>query len=214
MKSPLPEYPSMSAEHLTGARLFANRYDLLTALPIPQQGSIAEIGVMRGDLSLYLMKQFNPKQFLAVDTFICETFPAIWGIPSTTFFDGLTQLEYFKRLTAAYKDNIIIERGMSQDVMPKYADHSFDMVYIDAGHEYHEVKSDADCAEKMIKEDGILVFNDYTVYDHTADIYYGVVPVVNQMVVNQGWRVVGFCMSHEMFCDIAIQKDPKRYKAS
>jgi hypothetical protein len=33
---------------------------------------------------------------------------------------------------------------------------------------------------------------------------YGIVPVVNKMVVNQGWKVLGFALQKHMFCDIAL----------
>jgi hypothetical protein len=35
---------------------------------------------------------------------------------------------------------------------------------------------------------------------------YGIVPVVNSLVVNEGYDVVAFALQQQMFCDIAIRK--------
>ncbi|MCM2511256.1 hypothetical protein ACVCIC_04940 [Burkholderia glumae] len=43
-------------------------------------------------------------------------------------------------------------------------------------------------------------------YDPFVKAEYGIVPVVNEMVVNQGWKVIGFALQKDMFCDIAIQR--------
>ena len=31
-------------------------------------------------------------------------------------------------------------------------------------------------------------------------------PVVNDLVVNHGWRVVGFALDQHLYCDIALQR--------
>jgi hypothetical protein len=57
----------------------------------------------------------------------------------------------------------------------------------------------------MVKDTGFLVFNDYMLIDHNH-ANYGIVPVVNDMVVNQGWRVAGYALDHGLYCDIALQR--------
>jgi hypothetical protein len=179
---------------------------MISALPIPEGGVIAEVGVLRGDFSLCLLEKLKPRKFVAFDTFNCHKMPKIWGTPSKEFFDGLTQLDCFRRTTAAFGDVVVIERGLSGDTMPKYADRSFDLVYIDADHRYEGVKADAERAAKMVKDSGILMFDDYILHDHIAHEPYGTVPAVNEMIVNQGWQVLGFSLDRDMFCNIAIRK--------
>ena len=41
-----------------------------------------------------------------------------------------------------------------------------------------------------------------------ATTAYGVVPAVNELVVSEGWQVVGFALQQHMFCDIALR--PRR----
>ena len=95
--------------------------------------------------------------------------------------------------------------GSSSETLKAYTDHSFDLVYIDGNHHYDFVKADAAFAADMVKDTGTLVFNDYMLIDHNH-ANYGVVPVVNDMVVNQGWQVVGFSLDRGLYCDIAIQR--------
>jgi hypothetical protein len=50
------------------------------------------------------------------------------------------------------------------------------------------------------------VFNDYTMCDHLVGEAYGVVPAVNELVVQENWEAVGFALHMHMFCDIAVRR--------
>lgn len=65
---------------------------------------------------------------------------------------------------------------------------------------------DAVLAAKKIKHEGVIVFNDYTMFDHISGAAYGVVPAVNELITLGGWRVVGFALQQHMFCHIAIRR--------
>ncbi len=47
-------------------------------------------------------------------------------------------------------------------------------------------------AARIVKPDGTLIFNDYTMADQLTRAMYGVVHAVNELVVSTGWKVVGF----------------------
>jgi hypothetical protein len=100
----------------------------------------------------------------------------------------------------------VIEIGDSAETLPRYEANYFDMIYIDANHFYDAVKVDAELAKVKIKQDGILIFNDYIMYDHIGGWPYGVVQAVNELVTSEDWRVVGFAFEPHMFCDIAIRR--------
>ena len=179
---------------------------MLVDLPVPKDSVIGELGVMRGDFSYFILDRLRPRKFFGFDIFNGHQWDAIWGVPIEEFFAGKTHLEYYKDKLRPFADRVVIEQGWNAETLPKYQEPIFDLLYIDAGHSYEDVLYDAEQAKRMLKPSGLLVFNDYIMFDHHQGAPYGIVPVVNQMVVNEGWRVIAFALQIEMFCDIAIQR--------
>lgn len=177
---------------------------------MPQGGVVAELGVMTGDFSEIMIRTLQPRKFVAFDLFTAHTVPQIWSKPSSQVFAGLSHLDFYRRRFASLKERLVIEVGLTRDTLPKYANGEFDLVYIDAGHDYANVKSDAEWSARMIRQTGLLIFNDYVVFDHIGNSWFGIVPVVNTMIVERGWHVVGLALHREMYCDIAIKRDPTR----
>jgi hypothetical protein len=120
----------------------------------------------------------------------------------------MTHLDYYKRRFADRGDHVLTEVGPSNVNLEKYPDKSFDLIYIDGDHSYEGVKKDANVAKLKLADNGIMVFNDYIMFDHQNAVYYGVVHTVNELIVNEEWRVCGFALEKSMFCDIAIRKQP------
>ncbi len=81
----------------------------------------------------------------------------------------------------------------------------YDVIYIDADHGLSGVQRDVDAALKTIKDDGILVFNDYVFFDKNATPY-GVIYAANDLCVNHGWRMRYLALHNMMFCDIALER--------
>jgi predicted O-methyltransferase YrrM len=59
------------------------------------------------------------------------------------------------------KDKIIINRGYSNNEIPKFEDNFFDIIYIDGNHEPEYVLEDAVLSFRKLKKNGILIFDDY-----------------------------------------------------
>jgi|FEC22Drversion2_1045045.scaffolds.fasta_scaffold00779_3 Methyltransferase domain len=207
MDSRWPPYPIINAVHVEGARLFAQRYDQIMGLPVPKGGKVAEIGVWRGEWSKILVDLLKPSQFFAFDIFTGHLEKEWNGKTGHELFDGLTHRQFYEREMAACGAELTVVEGDSRQTLQRHADHSFDLVYIDGNHDYSFVKADAEAAARMVKDTGFLVFNDYMLIDHN-NAAYGVVPVVNEMVVNQGWQVAGFALNWHLYCDIALQRRP------
>ncbi|WP_421999445.1 class I SAM-dependent methyltransferase [Reyranella sp.] len=205
MDSRWPAYPAIRAEHVSGARLFANRYDQIAGLPVPKGGKVAEIGVWRAAFSKILVELLQPRQFLAFDIFTGHLEQDWNGMTGHQLFDGLTHRQFYEREMAVHGDVVTVVEGASGETLRGHTDHSFDLVYIDGNHNYDFVKADAELGAQMIKDSGYLVFNDYMLIDHNH-ANYGIVPVVNDMVVNGGWQVVGFALDQGLYCDIALQR--------
>jgi hypothetical protein len=203
-----PEIPTIGNEHIVDARLHANRKSLIASLPIPHGGKIAEVGVFKGGFSTFLIEELKPRLFFGFDAFAMHKRINRRGITGAQLFEGLTHRQYYERAMAKFGDVVIPVEGLTAQTLRGYTDRSFDFVYIDAGHSYAEVKADAACAVEMVSEGGFLVFNDYNLVDPGRYVPCGVVPVVNDLVVNQGWIIVGYALEEYLFCDIALRRRP------
>jgi hypothetical protein len=200
-----PEYPRLSSDNLRDARLYATRADMIAALPIRKKGVVAEIGVWRADFSKVLIDRLDPSRFLAFDVFTGHLYKNWNGQTGQQLFDGLTHRQFYERQIAPFGEVVTIVEGSSQETLRGYADGSFDLVYVDGDHRYEAVKADAELAAKMTADSGFLVFNDYILLDESHGPY-GVVPVVNELVVSQGWSIVGYALDYHLYCDIALQR--------
>jgi methyltransferase family protein len=205
------EYPELGQVDVENARLFAGRHNLLKYFAAELEGgTIAEVGVMYGDFSDFILHTIEPELFIAIDMFKMHSMPVIWGKPSAARFQGMTHREFYEKRFCGRGKQVRCEEGDSCRVLSGYPDWTFDMIYIDAAHDYESVKRDAEVSKQKIKPEGILIFNDYIKYSHYDDCYYGVIPVVNDLVVSQGFEVVGFALHWDMYCDIAIRRRTKR----
>jgi hypothetical protein len=200
------DYPSLEAKHFDNPRLFADREALISSLQSVKGGVIAEVGVARGDFSEYLLNELLPTKFVAIDIFTLHEQPLVGSGPSSEYFDNMTHFDFYKHRFGDRGAQVAIEIGRSDVCLNKYPDKSFDLIYIDADHHYEAVKQDGNVANAKLANNGIIVFNDYTMFDPLVGVYYGVVQAVNELIVNEDWRVCGFALHKYLFCDIAIRK--------
>jgi hypothetical protein len=207
MPSPA-DFPELAPQHTRGARLYADRKGLLASCRHALGGVVTEVGVAHGEFSAFILETLRPSTFYAIDIFDMHKAPSHWGIPSEVMFKGMTHLDFYRHRFAAHGASVVTQQGWSHDVLATHADASMDLIYIDAGHAYDDVKRDALIACAKLKAGGTLIFNDYTMHDHFQNTPYGVVQVVNELVVNEGWHVTGFALQKHMFCDIAIRREP------
>lgn len=201
-----PEIPKIGSEHIADARLHADRKSLVASLPVPRGAKIAEIGVLKGAFSTFLIEELKPRQFFGFDSFLMHTWANQYGVSGARFFEDLTHREYYERQMARFGDIVVAVEGPSAQTLRDYTDRSFDLVYLDADHSYTAVKTDAALAVEMVSDTGFLVFNDYTLIGPRTYKPYGVVPVVNDLVVNHGWVVAGYALEEYLFCDIALRR--------
>jgi hypothetical protein len=185
---------------------------LLSSMRSVKGGVIAEVGVAEGDFSEYLLNELRPKKFVGFDIFTMHEWDRVGGGPwrgiskTNVLLENMTHLDYYKRRFADRGAQVVIEVGMSSINLKKYPDKTFDLIYIDGDHSYEGVKQDANVAKAKLADNGIIVFNDYIMFDHLNGVPYGVVQAVNELIVSEDWRVCGFSLEKNMFCDIAIRK--------
>lgn len=112
---------------------------------------VLEIGAFCG-LSAWIMSH-SAKSVLSVDTFKANT-------GGQEQMEELTTLEAF---LAATKDrpNVSHFVGTSAEAAWEFRRRRFDMIFLDANHQYDSVKQDLELWVKRIKPGGILAAHDY-----------------------------------------------------
>lgn len=200
------DYPGLSVEHFCDARAFFDRSDMLLSLR-PEKGlTIGEVGVGIGGFTRFLINHMNPVKFVAIDLFDLHTKPELWGKPVSEFFGTRSHRAFYEDSFAYARDTMVVDQGQSHERIAAYPDDFFDILYIDAGHTYDDVRRDAAAGVSKVKHDGLLIFNDYTLYDHLGQTPYGVIQAVNELIVASDWKVVGFSLQRYMYCDIALSR--------
>jgi len=199
----IPEIPQ---EYLNGCKLVTNRYELIKKIAVKNK-IVTEIGVAFGDFSQYLINVLKPKKFIAIDTFDLHDIESVWGISTKDKFEGLTHIEWYKKRFEKYikKNQFEIKRGFSWEAILDFPDNYFDIVYLDAEHTYESVKNDLSAIKSKIKRKGILILNDYTLYDPYLKVPYGVIKAANEFIIHHKCKVIFFAFERNMFCDMAIR---------
>lgn len=201
----LPGVPTLEQRHVEGAILCADRFEMLKHITLGPDPVIAEVGVAYGEFSRALIDRFRPREFHAFDIFTMHTLASAWGRDPREVFQGKTHAEFYRDRFAADAGVKIFE-GDSSTELSRHPDALYDLIYVDGAHDYQGVKRDAHVAVKKLTQNGVLVFNDYIMFDHIAGVPYGVVQVVNDLCANHGWRMTHFALQNVMFCDVALMR--------
>jgi hypothetical protein len=130
---------------------------------MPQNSICAEIGVWQGSFTEEILKEVEPKELHLIDPWQFQSeFPETWfsGLiaKSQTDMDQIYQgvCKKFDHL-----ENVIINRGFSQEVLKKFEDGYFDWIYIDGNHFYEYVKQDLELSYQKVKKGGFITGDDY-----------------------------------------------------
>ncbi len=190
----------LSTRHLKNCQFKTDRYQALKNLP--SGGKIAEIGVLGGDLSDWFLKNLLPSELHLFDLYNCADFPGK---------DRFNKRQHENFILDRFdeqinKGQVVIKKGLSWDLMKAYTDNYFDIIYIDAAHDYYSVQKDLNQSLLKIKPDGYIVMNDYIMYDHLAKSKYGVVQATNEFCVNNDWELLYYAFHPNLFCDVVLRK--------
>jgi len=121
-------------------------------LPLyPIASECLEVGCYEGRASVWLME--NTQSELTV----IDTFKGGEDLP-----DEKDLLKRFKENIEPYKERIKIVEGTSSEKLKELAPNFFDFIYIDGSHLAKNVLEDAVLAFPLLREGGIMIFDDYT----------------------------------------------------
>lgn len=160
-------------------KIFKNRTEMLHYLP--KETNVAELGVFKGDFSKEIESILSPKNLYLIDIFE--------GGMGSGDKDGnnmqfINLDDYYLSLSNYFenKKNVFLMKGLTIDVMRNFEDNFLDIVYIDASHEYVDVKNDLETSYQKVKSGGFILGHDYEI-----NRFPGVVKAVNE-----------FCEEHDL----------------
>ena len=160
----------------------------------PSGSHFVEVGAWKGKSTCYMAESIRASgkaiRFDAVDTWQGsvehDTTVAEIGGGDRLFLEFLRNMQSAGVLTA-----ITPVRLPSSVAVQLYEDRSLDLVFIDASHEYQDVRADVLAWRPKIKPGGILAGHDYN------PMFPGVIQAVDEIFGGQVDRV-GCCWSHDV----------------
>jgi hypothetical protein len=174
--------PQLGQEHLRHCAVLPDRIALLERLP--KGGIVAEVGTLHGEFAREILRRVEPQELHVIDH----------------------EIDARVRDLAREFPSVRVHHRDSVEALESFQDQYFDWIYIDAQHGYEGVKRDTDAARRKVKLDGLLVFNDYTMWSYAEMQPYGVVAAVNELCVEDGWEFVYLALPAHMYCDVAIRR--------
>ena len=98
-----------------------------------------------------------------------DTFKSDSGGPIVEGFDQDEQLTHLFHRLRPYEGKYSILMGRSEVLGPMFADGLFDLVFIDAAHDYESTKRDIEIWRKKVKPGGILCGHDFEKHASEVD---------------------------------------------
>ncbi|MBZ0205175.1 MAG: class I SAM-dependent methyltransferase [Flavobacteriales bacterium] len=168
-------------EHLSNLRVVTDRNAFL--MQIPKGGTVAEMGVANGDFSEMILAICEPDVLHLVD---------FWG--SDRYATGRARVEErFKQEIGSGK--VVVDLGLSMEVLPRFPQAFFDWVYIDTDHGYPVTAAELELVRTKVKPGGIIAGHDYVTGNWDGGVRYGVVEAVHEFCVKYHWELI--LLTHE-----------------
>ncbi len=200
--------------------IFSDRKALIQQ--VPKNCVWAEVGVYRGDFSQAVVDLCQPSEYHLIDNWqelaqqnpfgdVTENFANFVGkIHWDHFGDnpaGEQEKNYqFVKQRFAGNPAVKIIRENSVQGIASLPDTHFDVMYIDANHQYEFVLRDMMEARRKLKPGAILLMNDFYEGPGGAEQNLGVMGAVNTFVKRYDFHYVA--MTHGSFADVALTDDP------
>jgi hypothetical protein len=196
----MPPAAALTDAHLRDCRVVPDRLCLLEKLP--KHGVVAEVGVLAGDFSASILEIIQPSKLLLIDSFGS----ADWAW--TGRFTADQHLEFVRSRFKEQRESGQVEviQEYSWDALAALPEHSLDLAYIDAGHDYDSARKDLEAARHAVSPTGVIVMNDYIMFDTSLGVPYGVVHATNEFCLEHGWEMFLFALQSHLFNDVALRK--------
>lgn len=172
----------LEPRHIANLRVVLDREAFLAQLP--KGGIVAEAGVDHGDFSARILAVLKPEKLHLID---------MWS--SARYHGGLEQVVRSKFAHEITEGRVHIDLGLSTDVLERFPDNYFDLIYIDTDHGYKVTAAELEICRHKVRHGGIIAGHDYVTGNWDGGIRYGVVEAVHEFCVEHDWEL--FLLTHE-----------------
>lgn len=198
---------SFDASHLSHLKAFPDRKTMIASLGVG--GTVAEVGVAKGDFSQDILSVARPDHLVLIDYWKegkrgHGTAP---GSGSKGAQDQVSDFDHVKSRFAKEIDagTVRLIRDWSWDGLAKLEDESLDWVYIDAAHDFDSVRKDLEAVRPKLKPGGTICGHDYVRWGRFG-FRCGVIEAVTEFCVEQDFKMVGLTFERQYPPSYAIQK--------
>ena len=167
--------PPIEPAKFKNAKLFPNRN--LMVQELFHKGKVLEIGTESGVFAKFLLSLAELEKLVTVDI----------------------DYSLFKLQP---QENIECLKGYSSEVLPKLTEH-FSLIYLDAAHDYKNVKMDLTAMAHLLRPGTVLVFNDFAIMDKSFGLY-GVHKAASEFVNDNKCSIIGLAMQTNAQYDLAV----------
>jgi hypothetical protein len=192
---------------LKNARILPDRIDILPLLP--KKAVVVEVGVAVGDFSDNILRVCDPSLFIAIDIFNLHEIPTLWGRPTREWFQNLEHAAFYRDRFAMpiRTGRMRVLEGDSVAMLATLDDKSVDVFYVDANHTYDSVSRELSVIRHKIKDDGLIIMNDYVMNEvGFSNAPYGVIQATNEFMITDDYEMIYFALQNYMYCDVVIRK--------
>jgi len=180
----LEPVPDFLPEHLENCRVLPRRDMVLQE--IPKGSVIAEVGTQQGNFAKKIYDNCAPKELHLLDI----------------DFAPLHEKGHFMQIP----DNVLLHEGDSSTKLSYFDNEYFDVIYIDGDHSYAGARRDAEVAVRKLKRDGILWFNDFTIWSPVEMEDYGVPYVISELCHSGEWEMTILTLDPLFYNDVVLRR--------
>lgn len=181
----IPWAPSLDFLHLNNCRVLPSREHILDLLP--KNSICAEIGTQYGNFAKSIIDRTQPREFHIIDI----DFSLFHG----NFFESEKLLKIMK-----------LHKGDSSTILQKFPDKYFDWIYIDGDHSYSGFIKDLYVSSRKVRNNGLIICNDYTTWSPAEVCEYGVLRGLNEFCIRYNWEFIYIGLHGQGYHDICIKK--------
>jgi hypothetical protein len=172
LKQSMPKVQLQEA-HTSHGRILPTRQTLLQK--IPSGGVACEIGVASGGFTADILRLNAPAKLHLIDAWSEARYAA----------DKQRVVSAFQAEIDA--GSIVIDQGLSIEMLQKFPEHYFDWVYLDTDHSYKTTAAELDLLRSRVKLGGRIAGHDLCAGNVIRPVPYGVVEACNEFCARHDW---------------------------